>query len=153
MYSEIYFNLALGPRPDPTDSRPEFREGTELLDTLLRFGRISYEKEDVRVWDRIWKPSGTTVHHLSKDWMFTPLANVRFVASANGGVSYSVRPQSICSWASILCCLKLVWDFLAWIWSCILWILVAVFEWLGKKWQMKIAVHKNYKHLGLVKPD
>lgn len=108
IYSEIYFNLALGPRPDPTDSRPEFREGTELLDTLVRFGRISYEKEDVRVWDRIWKLSGTTVHHLSKDWMFTPLANVRFVASANGGVSYSVRPQSICSWASILCCLKLV---------------------------------------------
>nr|XP_058952412.1 uncharacterized protein LOC131779846 [Pocillopora verrucosa] len=124
---------SLGPRPEPIDSRPEFLEGTELLDTLVRFGKISFKKEDVRVWDRRWKPSGTTVRHLSRDWMFIPLANVRFVAMANGGISYSVQPQSICSWASVLCCLKLVWDCLAWIYSCILWILIAVCEWLGKK--------------------
>lgn len=132
-YLEIYFYLALGPRPEPIDSRPEFLEGTELLDTFVRFGKISFKKEDVRVWDRRWKPSGTTVRHLSRDWMFIPLANVRFVAMANGGVSYNVQPQSICSWASVLCCLKLVWDCLAWIYGCILWILIAVCEWLGKK--------------------
>lgn len=124
---------SLGPRPEPIDSRPEFLEGTKLLDTLVRFGKISFKKEDVRVWDRRWKPSGTTVRHLSRDWMFIPLANVRFVVMATGGISYSVQPQSICSWASVLCCLKLVWDCLAWIYSCILWILIAVCEWLGKK--------------------
>ena len=61
----------------------------------MRFGTISYEEEDVKVWDQRWEPSGMIVRHLSKDWMFRPHANIRFVATADGGVSYSVRPQSI----------------------------------------------------------
>ena len=67
---------------DPT---PCYLEGTVLLETVIRFGRISYEEEDVNVWDQRWEPSGMTVHELSHDWMFKPLANIRFFATANGG--------------------------------------------------------------------
>lgn len=33
---------------------------------------------------------GKVVRHLLQVWMCRPLANVRFVATANGGVSYTV---------------------------------------------------------------
>ncbi|XP_022804620.1 uncharacterized protein LOC111341860 isoform X2 [Stylophora pistillata] len=96
-----------GLRPVPIDSRPEFLEGTVLLDTVMRFGRISYKDEDVKVWDHRWKPSETIVRRMSNDWMFRPLAKISFVAQANGGVSYSVLPQSICVWlrAILLTCM------------------------------------------------
>ena len=66
----------------------------------MRFGRISYEEEDVNVWNQRWEPPGMIVRHLSKDWMFRPLANIRFVATADGNVSYRVVPQSIAIWLS-----------------------------------------------------
>ncbi|XP_022807625.1 uncharacterized protein LOC111344646 isoform X2 [Stylophora pistillata] len=59
-------------RRGPVDAPPCYLEGTVLLDTMMRFGRISYEEEDVKVWDRRWQPSETVVRHLSKDWMLRP---------------------------------------------------------------------------------
>ena len=95
------FNQTLGPsKGEPVDPTPCYLEGTVLLETVIRFGRISYEEEDVNVWDQRWEPSGMTVRELSNDWMFKPLANIRFVATANGGVTHIVRPQSIAIWLS-----------------------------------------------------
>ena len=54
------------------------------------FGKISYKEEDVEAWDQSWEPSEKVVRHLLQVWMCRPLANVRFVATANGGVSYTV---------------------------------------------------------------
>lgn len=94
----MIFEKTLGlTRRGPVDASPCYLEGTVLLDTIMCFGRISYEEEDLKVWDRRWQPSETMVRHLSNDWMLRPLANVRFVATANGGVSSSVRPQNILS--------------------------------------------------------
>ena len=82
----------------------------------MRFGKISYKEEDVKVWDQSWEPSEKVVRHLLQVWMFRPLANVRFVAKANGGVSYIVRPRGFCYglflilWAFIISCLKLSRD-------------------------------------------
>ncbi|CAH3119389.1 unnamed protein product [Pocillopora meandrina] len=95
------------PRPDPFNAQPEFLEGTILLDTVLRFGKISYREEDLKAWDQRWEPSEKVVRHLLQDWMCRPLGNVRFVATANGGVSYIVRPRSFC------CGLRLIlWAFI-----------------------------------------
>lgn len=41
-----------------------------------------------------------TVRELSNDWMFKPLANIRFFAQLTGGVTHIVRPQSIAIWLS-----------------------------------------------------
>ena len=76
------------------------------------FGKISYKEEDVEAWDQSWESSEKVVRHLFQVWMCRPLANVRFVATANGGVSYTVRPRSSCGlrlilWAFIISCLKL----------------------------------------------
>ena len=82
----------------------------------MRFGKISYKEEDVKVWDQSWEPSEKVVRHLLQVWMFRPLANVRFVAKANGGVCYIVRPRGFCYglflilWAFIISCLKLSRD-------------------------------------------
>lgn len=125
-----------GKRPD---SRPDFLEGTVLLETVMRFGRISYEEEYVKVWDHSWQPSEATVRCLSNDWKFRPFANITFVAQANGGISYCVQPQSICVWlraillTSILGFLKLGWNYLVCISYFILSILNFFFDWLSKK--------------------
>ena len=132
------------PGSEAVDAPTNYLEGTVLLDTVMRFGEISYGKKDVKVWDQRWVPSEKAVHDLSRDWMLRPLAKVKFVTNAVGGVSYSVRPQSIWRWLSdiliacMLCCVSLGKDCVAWMSCCMLGILSWCFEWLEEKFNKLI---------------
>ena len=57
-----------------------------LLDTRLRYGKISYQKEDVVDWKEGWQPSERLMSHLGKDYLSTPDARVRFISDGYGGV-------------------------------------------------------------------
>ena len=61
-----------------------------LLDTLVRFGKISYKVEDVKIWEQRWKPSERAVLDLEREWQSVPVANVQFIFNAVGGVNRKV---------------------------------------------------------------
>ena len=66
------------------------RADTVLLDTRLRYGKISYKKGDVVDWKERWQPSERHMSHLMEDYLSTPEARVLFIADGYGGVSYEV---------------------------------------------------------------
>ena len=67
-----------------------YPEGTVLLDTRIRYGRISFEGRDVRIWDQTWKPSEKVTQDIARDWGSIPVANVQFVSLGSDGVTYTV---------------------------------------------------------------
>ena len=64
----------------------DYPEGMVLLDTLMRYGEISYDDEDVQSWDQRWHPSEKTVQDLGRDWRSIPVAKVLFISNGVGGV-------------------------------------------------------------------
>ncbi|XP_020605391.1 uncharacterized protein LOC110044219 isoform X2 [Orbicella faveolata] len=64
----------------------DYPDGTVLLDTRVLYGKISYKVEDVKIWERGWKPSERAVLDLERKWQSVPVANVQFMANAVGGV-------------------------------------------------------------------
>ena len=67
-----------------------FPADTVLLDTRLRYGKISYLKEDVVDRKEGWQPSERHMSHLGVDYLSTPEARVRFISDGYGGVRYDV---------------------------------------------------------------
>jgi len=67
-----------------------YPDGTVLLDTLVLYGKISYEEENVKIWEPGWKPSERAVLDLEREWQSVPVANVQFVVNADGGVNCNV---------------------------------------------------------------
>ena len=65
-----------------------------LLDTRLRNGEISYQEKDIVMWIDGWKPSDRHVDLLKNQHASTPEAEVVFIASGNGVVTYSVTPKN-----------------------------------------------------------
>ena len=83
----IYLNPCLNSGAGFSD----YPDGTVLLDTLILYGKISYKEEDVKIWERRWKPSERAVLDLQREWQSFPVANVQFIANADGGVNCIVR--------------------------------------------------------------
>jgi len=67
-----------------------YPDGTVLLDTLVLYGKISYEVENVKIWERGWMPSERAVLDLEREWKSVPVANVQFVVNTVGGVNCNV---------------------------------------------------------------
>jgi len=63
-----------------------------LLDTHLRYGEISYDEEDVQIWEKSWRPSEKIVQDLRRDQTSIPVVKVSFISNGGGGVSYNVVP-------------------------------------------------------------
>lgn len=68
-----------------------YSEGTVLLHTQLRYGRISFEVGDVKTWDQAWMPSDKIVQCLKREWREVPKADVQFISNGSGGVTHTVR--------------------------------------------------------------
>ena len=45
----------------------------------------------MKIWERRWKPSEKAVLDLQREWQSFPVANVQFIANADGGVNCIVR--------------------------------------------------------------
>ncbi len=115
-----------------------------LLSTRMRYGKISYEVEDVENWDQRWQPSERTVRDLGQDWKSVAVAKVLFITNASGGVFCKVievkpRKEGICAWLIALFILCMSWCFdkikacVIAIFYCFWGLLILFYEWLCKK--------------------
>ena len=72
--------------PDAGNAPADYLEGMVLLDTLMRYGQISYDKRHVVRWDHRWHPSEKTVQDLERDWKLITVARVQFRTDGVSGV-------------------------------------------------------------------
>ena len=56
----------------------------------MRYGKISYQHEDVLRRKARWRPSQKIESDLMGDWGSIPLAKVKFTSDGYGGVGYDV---------------------------------------------------------------
>ena len=129
--------------PDAGNAPADYPEGVVLLDTLMYYGEISYNDEDVQTWQQRWRPSEKAVQDLERDWRLIPVAKVLFISNGVGSVRWEVKPRKDGLWPG-LCdfftsCLR--W-YLVKIKACVigcLWLICAMlilfYEWLRGKWQ------------------
>lgn len=87
-----------------------------LLDTLMYYGELSYDGQDVQTWDKRWRPSEKAVRDLRRDWRSIPVAKVSFITNNVGGVNYTpakVKPRKdgLWPWLCALFTLCLRWCF------------------------------------------
>ena len=130
--------------PDAGSASADYPEGTVLLDTHLLYGEISYDEEDVQIWEKNWRPSEKTVQDLARDWRSKAVAKVQFITDGLGSVKYTVfevkpRKEGFCPWLCALFILCLCWCFTKikaclipcfyLIWAMLIWF----YEWLCKK--------------------
>ena len=67
-----------------------YPEGAILLDTRIRYGRISFEDGDVMIWHQRWKPSERAVKGIARDWGTVLEARVQFRSLGSGDVAFTV---------------------------------------------------------------
>lgn len=121
----------------------DYPEGTVLLSTHMRYGQISYDRQDVENWDQRWQPPERTVRDLERDWKSVAVAKVLFITNASGGVFcrvFEVKPrrEGIIPWLIALLFLCMAWCFdkikacVIAIFYCIWGLLLMCYEWLCK---------------------
>ena len=79
-----------------------------LLVTHMRYGKISYEVEDVVFWDPRWKPSEKAVRDLRRQWESARLVKVQFIADDDGEVrchEVKVKKRDCMSSCALGCCI------------------------------------------------
>lgn len=57
---------------------------TVKLETYLRYGKISFEKKDVLIWDGIWRPPEKEEKRLEHDWKERRIAKLTIYVDDNG---------------------------------------------------------------------
>ncbi|KAL9963904.1 hypothetical protein ACROYT_G027459 [Oculina patagonica] len=72
-----------------------------MLETQLRYGKISFESDDVKKWDGTWQPPEILKESLEERWKSTRLANLTIFIDENGAVCTKVEPQNIWNYCSI----------------------------------------------------
>ena len=77
---------------------PVYLAGTVLLETYVRYGSISFNREDIFQEEGGWRPTAKQVSDLMSGFKSIPLAKVTFVSIGNGGVSYSVVKVTTDDW-------------------------------------------------------
>ena len=84
--------------------------GMVLLETCMRYGKISYQPLDVVQWKKSWRPSTQHESDVMERHKQTPKATVRFISDGNAAVRcvvkdvtpvwsriwYSLRPYLYC---------------------------------------------------------
>ena len=146
---KLAFSLTPSPAPpvmlaiDVGGVQADCPEGMVLLDTLMRYGEISYDDEDVQSWDQRWHPSEKTVQDLGRDWRSIPVAKVLFISNGVGGVYCKVfkvvKPRE-CFEKVKGCtseCFEKIKGCTIATFHCIRGALISFYEWLRKK------CHKN----------
>lgn len=76
--------MALSLGADTTPTLVNHPKGTVLLETHLRYGKISSENKDVVEWQQGWQPSEIVMQDLEKKWKLVPDAKVLFTADGDG---------------------------------------------------------------------
>ena len=93
----LVFNLA-------TDSASAvYPEGTLLLETRMRHGKISYKEKDILARYRKWKPPKRLVKDLKSEWKKICDAKVMFIAEDADRVSCRVVEVKKRFWERIAC--------------------------------------------------
>ena len=77
---------------------PVYLAVTVLLETYVRYGRISFNPEDIFPEEGGWRPIAKQVSDLMGGLKCIPLDKVTFVSIGNGGVSYSVVKVTTDDW-------------------------------------------------------
>ncbi|XP_073256055.1 uncharacterized protein [Porites lutea] len=77
---------------------PVYLAGTVLLETYVRYGSISFNREDIFQEEGGWRPTAKQVSDLMSGFKSIPLAKVTFVSTGNAGVSYSVVKVTTDDW-------------------------------------------------------
>ena len=57
-----------------------------MLDTYLRYGKISFASKDVQIWDGSWRPPRSVVDDLKKKWGSTRIMGLTIFVDRNGEV-------------------------------------------------------------------
>lgn len=65
-----------------------------MLETQLRYGKISFESHDVVTWDGTWQPPERVKESLEQEWKSTRLANLKIFIDENGAVCTKVEQNS-----------------------------------------------------------
>ena len=67
-----------------------------LLSTVMRSGVISYESDDVKIWenDKKWRVSPDAAQRLEKKWKSIPTARLTLVTDDNGVVKVTVKDET-----------------------------------------------------------
>ena len=62
----------------------------------MRHGVISYESEDVEIWedDKKWRISPKEARRLKEKWKSTPTARLKLVTDDDGLVKITVEPET-----------------------------------------------------------
>ena len=66
-----------------------------LLSTVMRHGVISYETEDVEIWedDKKSRVPPNEARRLEKEWKSVPIARLKLVTDGDGVVLMTVKPD------------------------------------------------------------
>ena len=67
-----------------------------LLSTVMRYGVISYESEDVEIWedDKKWMVSANEARRLEEVWKSVPIARLVLVIGDDGVVKTTVNDET-----------------------------------------------------------
>ena len=65
-----------------------------MLETYLRYGKISFQSDDVVTWDGSWRPPEGVVESLEQEWKSTRLAKLKIFIDENGALYATVGPKS-----------------------------------------------------------
>ena len=78
--------------------------GTVLLETLMRYGEISYQPTDIVQREGEWKPLGEYEADLMERYRSSPEATVKFLSEGNGAIRSVVTVKKTPWWRKFLNC-------------------------------------------------
>ena len=91
----VSLNVPISPAfPEGSRTEPKLKSGTVVLSTVMRHGVISYETEDVEIWDKKWRVSPTEARRLKIVWKSVPIARLKLVAEDDGVVQITVKDET-----------------------------------------------------------
>ena len=102
---------------EPDKATCDYPAGMVLLETCMRYGKISYQPLDVVQWKKSWRPSTQHESDVMERHKQTPKATVRFISDGNAAVRCVVKdvtPVWSRFWYSLrpyLCCIFFICGF------------------------------------------
>ena len=84
--------MASSDSEDSKNRQGYYPEGSVVLDTRMRYGKISYDDKDVETWDRKWLPPDHIVRDLERDHKWKAEASVQMTSDGNGNIH---RPRIV----------------------------------------------------------
>ena len=76
---------------EPDKATCDYPAGMVLLETCMRYGKISYQPLDVVQWKKNWRPSTQHESDVMERHKQTPKATVRFISDGNAAVRCVVK--------------------------------------------------------------